>query len=233
MFFDPRVYAGISSAWLDQFHEMPNEQFFAKAPIAYDAQRELIELYTTRLDYLPDPANRPAALAEMSWEKFIRERMGLGDHAVRFANMYATDLLGLGCDAVSALEAYHIGPGFFGMGGGGFYDLGGGLRYGYAPQHRFPDGNHTIARHLLKAILPQAIPGRKSMAGVFNSRVNYAALDLPRNRVCARWPCASKILATKTAVALSFIMCCQRVASCVCVRTAPSCQPGAWRQNTL
>ncbi|MBC6950989.1 hypothetical protein DWB58_23925 [candidate division KSB1 bacterium] len=186
VFFDPRVYAGIAPTWRNKFYDIPYEEFFAGAPLSAEARRELIEFFTTRKHFLPETPDLEAALAEISWEKFIRERMGLGDHAVRFANMYATDLLGLGCDAVSALEAYHIGPGFFGMGGEGFYEAGGILRYGYAPQHRFPDGNHTVARHLLKAILPLAVPRPGTMEGIFNSRIDYAALDLPKNRVRVR-----------------------------------------------
>lgn len=186
VFFDPRIYSGIAPAWVNHFHEMPYEKFFARAPLSEQARRELIELYTTRKNYLPTNADREKMLAEISWEKFLREYMKLGDEAVRFANLYATDLLGLGCDAVSALAAYEIGPGFFGMGGEGFYEQDGVLRYGYAPAARFPDGNHTIARHLLKALLPQAVPGGNSMEEVFNSAVDYAALDLPRNLVRLR-----------------------------------------------
>jgi spermidine dehydrogenase len=112
--------------------------------------------------------------------------MGLGDDVVRFVDLYATDLIGLGCDAASALEGYAIGPGFFGMGGEGFYEEAGMLKYGYRPVNRYPDGNHTIARQLLKGILPQAISGDDSMEGVFNGEPRYEELDRSENRVRLR-----------------------------------------------
>lgn len=186
VFFDPRVFSNSTPQWVTRFFDIPYDKFFAQAPIPEAARRELTELYSTRKNYLPDEATREQMLTEMSWEKFIREAMGLGDHAVRFANIHATDLVGLGCDAVSALEGYDIGPGFFGMGGEGFYEKNGVLHYGYEPTARYPDGNHTIARHLLKAILPEAVPGENTTEGVFNCEVNYGAFDRESNNVRVR-----------------------------------------------
>jgi spermidine dehydrogenase len=181
VFFDERVYPGIESRWVNGFHTTPYEEFFSRSPLSSEAQRELIEFYTTRKDYLPDVDDAEEALSRMSWESFIRDKMELGDHAVRFANLYAPDLLGLGSDAVSAAHAYEIGPGFSGMGGEGFYEVDGVLRYAYQPTHRFPDGNHTIARLLLNQLLPEAMPGAGTMEAVFNARVDYAAFDKKEN----------------------------------------------------
>jgi spermidine dehydrogenase len=150
------------------------------------ARKELVELYTTRKNYLPDSKGLEAELHSMSWERFVREKMGLGDDAVRFVDLYATDLIGLGCDAASALEGYAIGPGFFGMGGEGFYEEGGMLKYGYRPVNRYPDGNHTVARQLLKGILPNAITGANTMEGVFNGEPRSDELDRSENRVRLR-----------------------------------------------
>jgi len=186
VFFDERVYADIKSKWVAGFHTTPYEDFFARSPLPAAAQRELVEFYTTRRDYLPDVEDKERALSQMSWETFIREGMGLGDETVRFANLYAPDLIGLGCDAVSAASAYHIGPGFFGMGGEGFYDVGGMLQYAYEPIHRFPDGNHTMARLLLKEILSETMPGAKTMEEVFNARLDYGTLDKKESPVRLR-----------------------------------------------
>ena len=185
VFFDPRTYPGIQPTWVNQFYDIPYREFFRRSGIPEDAQRELVNLYTTRRMYITG-RDREATLAGTTWEQFIREVMGLGDNAVRFANLYSTDLVGLGCDAVSALDGFEIGPGFSGMGGPGFVDRNGIPRYGYRPVHRFPDGNHTIARHLLKKILPAAVPGEDTMEGIFNSRVRYDQLDRSEHRVRVR-----------------------------------------------
>jgi spermidine dehydrogenase len=184
--FDSRVFSGATTTWVNGFYETRYQDFFGKAPLSESSRKDLIELYTTRKNYLPDSKDVRVDLFAMSWEKFVRDKMGLGDDAVRFVNLYATDLIGLGCDAACALEGYHVGPGFFGMGGEGFFEKDGILRYGYQPVNRFPDGNHTIARQLLKGLLPQVLSGDATMEGVFNARVLYDELDKKENRVRLR-----------------------------------------------
>jgi spermidine dehydrogenase len=41
----------------------------------------------------------------------------------------------------------------------------------------FPSGNSVLARQLVKAVMPDAIPGANSIPSVINSQVNFAALD--------------------------------------------------------
>jgi spermidine dehydrogenase len=182
IFFDPRHYPGIQPTWVDRFYDIRYEDFFARAPIPEEARRELVALYTTRKDFLPGVANKEQVLAGMSWEQFIRNVMGLGDQALRFADLYAADLVGLGCDAVSALKGYEYGPGFFGMGGTGFREKGDIIQYAYDASYRYPDGNHSVARHFLKKLLPGAIEGEDTMEGVFNGRVMREEFDRPENR---------------------------------------------------
>jgi len=184
--FDSRVFGGARTTWVNRWNEIPYEGYFARCPLSEAARKDLVLLYTTRKNYLPDSKELEAELHSMSWEKFVREKMGLGDDAVRFVDLYATDLIGLGCDAASALEGYAIGPGFFGMGGEGFYEEGGMLKYAYRPLNRYPDGNHTVARQLLKGILPNAITGENTMEGVFNGEPRYGELDRRENRVRLR-----------------------------------------------
>jgi spermidine dehydrogenase len=184
--FDSRVFEGARTTWVNGWNETPYEAFFARTPLTEAARRDLLELYTTRKNYLPDCTDLEAELHSMSWEKFVREKMGLGDDAVRFVDLYSTDLIGLGCDAASALEGYAIGPGFFGMGGEGFYEEQGMLKYGYRPVNRYPDGNYTLARQLLKGILPNGITGENTMEGVFNGEVRFEELDRAENRVRLR-----------------------------------------------
>ncbi|HVT92425.1 MAG TPA: NAD(P)-binding protein [Bryobacteraceae bacterium] len=43
----------------------------------------------------------------------------------------------------------------------------------------FPGGNAGVARHILKALLPDAIPSKPEMDAIARSAVNFAALDRP------------------------------------------------------
>ncbi len=91
-------------------------------------------------------------------------------------------LFGVGFDAVAAQDAWGLGaPGFAGM------NLeagpGKGMNRDAIPNKEaekyffhFPDGNASIARLLVRNLIPRAIPGQ-SAADVVLARANYAKLD--------------------------------------------------------
>jgi spermidine dehydrogenase len=186
-FFDPDVFRSVKKKqFVPGFHEIAWERFLAKTPLSEPERQEILTLYTTRENYLAGEAEPEKALASMTWESYIRDKMRLGDTAVLFSDLYATDLAGLGCDALPATYGHEVGPGFFGVGGDGFYDDDGMLRYSYEPIHRFPDGNRSVARQLLKKIIPDAITGEDSMEGVFNGKVLYHRLDTTDGNVRLR-----------------------------------------------
>jgi spermidine dehydrogenase len=89
----------------------------------------------------------------------------------------------VGADAVSALDAWGINlPGFKGLNlepgsipamgftPAGYADTGGSVRL------HFPDGNATIARLLVRRLIPAAVPGA-SAEDVVTARVDYGRLD--------------------------------------------------------
>jgi spermidine dehydrogenase len=72
---------------------------------------------------------------------------------------------GIGADALSAYTDYAPD-----------------LLFPWEKQHgpqMFPGGNTGVARHMVKALVPAAIPGAATMAGICQARVNFAALDQP------------------------------------------------------
>src|SRR4029077_5624821 len=99
-----------------------------------------------------------------------------------------------GIDAISALDCWALEyPGFAGLGlkpGGPMQS-----RMGYTPAgysatggsdfFHFPDGNASIARSLVRALVPGALPG-KDIHDLITARCDYAALDRPGNAVRIR-----------------------------------------------
>src|SRR4029077_7453397 len=79
---------------------------------------------------------------------------------------------GLGCDAVPAADARDLGyPGFDGLGLPGRSSP----REPYI--YHFPDGNASLARLLVRSLLPDAAPGR-TMEDVVLAPFDYGKLDL-------------------------------------------------------
>jgi len=145
---------------------------FAGAPVGEAERRELQRWYSgqaggrtpfTPPQYEGDEISR--SLDAVSLEDHYIERFGLSREFVR--RYLSPDLgggSGLGADALSAYSEYAadlLHP----------YD-----RKGDAVQ-MFPGGNTTIARLLVKTLIPSAISGEPSAEGVTRNRVNLPALD--------------------------------------------------------
>jgi spermidine dehydrogenase len=101
----------------------------------------------------------------------VRE-LGLSTDVFRLSDpLVATGDFGVSSDAVSAYGAKLLGlPG----------------TSEYVPGDEgetisFPGGNAAILRHIVKAMLPDAIAGSRSFADVQFAPINFAALDRPQN----------------------------------------------------
>jgi spermidine dehydrogenase len=162
----------------------PLAVFLADAPLPESARRDVARLVKAPADYLPglDDGQKKARLARTSYGDFLVKMAGCAAGVLPFFQARPHSLYGLGIDAVSALDAWGIGlPGFAGMrleptaGPGMGLDARPGRR---SPFLHFPDGNATIARLLVRRLIPHAVPGRTA-DDVVLSRVDYGRLDEP------------------------------------------------------
>ena len=162
----------------------PLAAFLADAPLAEPARRDVERLIKAPGDFLAglDDRQKKARLARMSYADFLTKTAGCDTGVVRLLQARPHSLYGVGIDAVSALDAWGIElPGFTGLrldttaGPGMGLDARPGPRSGFL---HFPDGNATIARLLVRQLIPHAVPGRTA-EDVVLSRVDYARLDEP------------------------------------------------------
>ena len=92
----------------------------------------------------------------------------------------------MGIEAVPAYACYEAGDDYGSFTYPGFDGLG-------FPEHEkeepyifhFPDGNASVARLLVRSLIPDAVPG-STMEDVVTTRANYATLDRPANPVRIR-----------------------------------------------
>src|SRR5437879_10790310 len=153
----------------------------AEAAISERARQDIFRLHHERKDYLPDLSSdeKKARLARMSYAKFLTDLAGVNQEVIRLYQAAPQPLFGVGIDAVSAQDAWGLGlPGFAGM----KLDLapGKGMNRDAIPNaeaekyfFHFPDGNASIARLLIRSLIPVAIPG-SSATDVFTANANYA-----------------------------------------------------------
>ena len=134
-------------------------EFFAKTPLSDTARDELVRLYESDVDYLESlsPEQKVEFLQKTSYEKYLLETAGIGPEAVSFVWRSATWAIGL--DAISAWVATGEGwPGTAGLGVNDYFEIGAARTEEWV-FWQFPDGNATIARLLVRSLVPDAAPG--------------------------------------------------------------------------
>jgi spermidine dehydrogenase len=169
------------------------KQFLADAPLPDPAKRDLLRLYQEPKDYYPGLTSdqKKAKLARISYASFLKDVAGVHEDIVKLYQTLPHGLFGVGIDAVSAQDAWGLDlPGLDGM----KLDPapGKGMNRDCIPNEEaekfffhFPDGNASIARLLVRKLIPDAIPG-KSWTDVVAAKANYAKLDASASPVRIR-----------------------------------------------
>jgi len=180
----PLALGGGEKDYLAPDEQAAWRQLFAEAPLAARARIDLDRLRRDSTDYFPDlnSTAKKAKLARMSYAAFLRDVVKVHEDVVKLYQAVPQPLFGLGIDAVSAQDAWGFDlPGFAGM----KLDPtpGKGMNRDAIPNEEaekyffhFPDGNATIARLLVRKLVPDAIAGN-SATDVVLAKANYARLD--------------------------------------------------------
>jgi spermidine dehydrogenase len=148
--------------------------FLAEAPIAEQARKDVERLCRDKKDYLPglNLEQKKDRLARISYSRFLSELVGVHPDVIRFYQNVSYSEFSVGIDAVAALDGAETGyPGFSGMG-----IEASGVKQERAYFFHFPDGNATIARLLVRKLIPSAVPGTSAVDSVTNKTI-YARLD--------------------------------------------------------
>jgi spermidine dehydrogenase len=145
----------------------------AAFPISESSKAQLLALYHGGRDPLPGKTadEKAAILKRMSYRDYLIKICGCSDEVANCFQGRTLGFFGLGCDAVPAADARDFGyPGFEGLGLPG--RTGGDEPYIY----HFPDGNASLARLLVRSLVPDAAPGH-TMEDVVLAAFDYGKLD--------------------------------------------------------
>lgn len=164
----------------------PWRAFAADAPMNDRARADLVRLFTETRDYLPglSDAEKRERLSRISYLEFLSRYAGVDDQLLELYRRWGMSFWCVGMEEVPALAVQAYGD------GGGIP----GLSHTIAREgHRgdepyifhFPDGNASVARLLVRSLIPDAVPGT-TMEDVVTARVDYSRLDRPDNPVCIR-----------------------------------------------
>jgi spermidine dehydrogenase len=151
----------------------PLDEFIAGFPIAPESKAQLRALYDGARDPLAGRTNEEKrdVLKSTSYRDYLTRFCGCSEEAANCFQGRTLGFFGLGCDAVPAADARDLGyPGFDGLG----LPARSGPREPYI--YHFPDGNASLARLLVRSLLPDAAPGH-TMEDVVLAPFDYGKLD--------------------------------------------------------
>jgi spermidine dehydrogenase len=157
----------------------PIEAVVAEFPMSDDAKARLIEFFKHPKDYLAGKSKdeKIAYLKKTSYRDFLRKDAGLGDEAVKFFDGSTVGLMAMGPDILPALDAASGRyAGFAGLGLGDLNDPDvAAFEEPYI--YHFPDGNASVARLLVRSLIPAAASGH-TMDDVVLADFDYSKLDV-------------------------------------------------------
>jgi spermidine dehydrogenase len=164
---------------------VPVSRLLADSPLSARAREDIQRIEEGSIDFLPGLSSdaKKLRLSKISYSNFLRDIVKVDPATIAFYQSRTHGEWGVGIDAVSALDCWGFGlPGFKGlklapgviarMG----YTPAGYAATGGSPTLHFPDGNATIARLLVRKLVPDAIPGG-TVEDVVTARADYSRLD--------------------------------------------------------
>lgn len=159
--------------------------FLADCPLEAETRDGLAELFAGTRDYLShqDKETKLKHTSSITYRDFLTGVCKLPEQAASFFEGRPHDNYGLGIDAIAAQDAMSDG-----FPGAGALHIEEDLEGGHDDEpyvHHFPDGNATIARALVRSMIPAVAAGR-DIDTLITARFDYARLDDAASKVRIR-----------------------------------------------
>jgi len=175
------------------------KDFLAECPLDAATQADILRVQEGGADPMPGMTSdeKKDKLSRISYLEFLRDHMKCGPTALAFYQSITHDEWGTGIDAEPALDCWGFGlPGFKGLNlaPGSIHRMGY-TAAGYEdnpdlPTFHFPDGNATIARSLVRDLIPGVIPGR-GPENIVTAPADYSKLNKAGAKIAIRLSCTA------------------------------------------
>jgi len=165
--------------------DLDDPEVLEHLPISEEGKADLVRLLADEGQYLEDipVKDRLAYLNGIDYRTYLKKHAAMGDEVLNVLQSSGRGLWAIGIDALPAKLAWSSGfP--------GFADLELGVSsYRREPREpyifHFPDGNASVARLLVRKMIPAVAPG-DSMEDIVTAKFDYRQLDDPNSGVRIR-----------------------------------------------
>jgi len=173
--FDQQTYG--RQKLVTGYGSRPWQEFAAETPLSGNARVDLVRAFTDRRDYLSGMSRdeKVALLSKISYRGYLRDYVKVDEQVLEMYQRWGMSYWCVGMDEVPAIDIL------------GYTDGGGmpGLEHtlprtggrGSEPYiFHFPDGNASVARLLVRRLIPEALPG-STMEDSVTAQLDYSVLD--------------------------------------------------------
>ncbi len=157
------------------YKQRPWQEFAAEAPMSERARADLVRVWTDERDYLPGLSREEkyAKLSRMSYYDFLKDLVGVDQQVLELYRRWGMSFWCVGIDEIPATSVQSYDGGMPGV----THTLPRTGHRGDEPYiFHFPDGNASVARLLVRKLVPAAVPG-STMEDVVTARIDYSQLD--------------------------------------------------------
>ncbi|MDO4641388.1 MAG: NAD(P)-binding protein [Neisseria sp.] len=182
-FFTPDVFGktAVVNA-LPKIDQADAETVIRQFPLSEEGKKALVELYTGKIDYLKGKKKhaRNEFAEKTSYYDFLKNTVKLPEDALNYLKDISSEYWGHPISAIAVSDALEEGyPGVQHLGLTGEQEP----KEPYI--YHFPDGNASIARLLVRKLIPGIAPGN-TMEDIVLAKFDYSKIDLPKNPVRIR-----------------------------------------------
>jgi len=166
------------------YGKKPWAQFAAEAPLNEQARTDFVRIQTETKDYLPGltQSQRVEKLRRVSYETWLRDYCKVDPQLLELWRKWGISFWCVGIDQVPCTLIHDYDGGMPGLD----HTL---KRVGHRGDEpyifHFPDGNASVARLLVRSLIPKAMPG-STMEDVVTTHADYSQLDRPDHDVRIR-----------------------------------------------
>ena len=155
------------------------KQFLSQSPLPHHSRDEILGLFCGDKDYLAGQSigEKQIKLKSISYTDFLADIVKASQETIDFLRMWRASYMGNGTDLTPALHAMRYGlPGAKGLGLVETLRTSGYQPHSYKEDFHFPDGNASLARMLVRRLIPDVAAG-KSMHDIISAKFDYSKLD--------------------------------------------------------